>query len=114
KPTPLSAVPSSSWSHPCEGPLGSPVQGKARLPSIVVEPTEVGEVESGELRWPPDDFLLLEGQDELFTDEEEQAAGPGPGESGGQGWGLESGGRGWESLGAGRGWESLGARAGAW
>ncbi|TFJ97587.1 testis-specific Y-encoded-like protein 1 [Platysternon megacephalum] len=64
---------------PCEGPRGSPVQGKARLPSIVVEPTEVGEVESGELRWPPDDFLLLEGEDELFTDEEEQAAGPGPG-----------------------------------
>ena len=28
-----------------------------RLPSIVVEPTESGEVESGELRWPPpDDF----------------------------------------------------------
>ncbi|XP_048842423.1 protein LBH-like isoform X2 [Brienomyrus brachyistius] len=29
------------------------------LPSIVVEPTE-GEVESGELRWPPEDFLLAE------------------------------------------------------
>uniref|UniRef100_A0A8C0JBB3 LBH domain-containing protein n=1 Tax=Chelonoidis abingdonii TaxID=106734 RepID=A0A8C0JBB3_CHEAB len=42
-----------------------PVQGKARLPSIVVEPTEVGEVESGELRWPPDDFLLLEGEGAL-------------------------------------------------
>ncbi|XP_016415907.1 protein LBH-like [Sinocyclocheilus rhinocerous] len=27
-----------------------------RLPSIVVEPTESGEVESGELRWPPDDL----------------------------------------------------------
>ncbi|XP_078516351.1 LBH domain-containing protein 2 [Lissotriton helveticus] len=27
-----------------------------RLPSIVVDPTESGEVESGELRWPPDDF----------------------------------------------------------
>lgn len=27
-----------------------------RLPSIVVEPTESGEVESGELRWPPDDI----------------------------------------------------------
>ncbi|XP_026880916.1 protein LBH isoform X1 [Electrophorus electricus] len=27
-----------------------------RLPSIVVEPTEGGEVESGELRWPPDDL----------------------------------------------------------
>ncbi|XP_040919876.1 protein LBH-like [Toxotes jaculatrix] len=25
------------------------------LPSIVVEPTDGGEVESGELRWPPDD-----------------------------------------------------------
>ncbi|XP_076613205.1 protein LBH isoform X2 [Chaetodon auriga] len=27
-----------------------------RLPSIVVEPTDGGEVESGELRWPPDDI----------------------------------------------------------
>ncbi|XP_042359059.1 protein LBH-like [Plectropomus leopardus] len=26
-----------------------------RLPSIVVEPTNGGQVESGELRWPPDD-----------------------------------------------------------
>lgn len=26
-----------------------------RLPSIVVEPTDASEVESGELRWPPDD-----------------------------------------------------------
>ncbi|XP_053331457.1 LBH domain-containing protein 2 [Spea bombifrons] len=27
-----------------------------RLPSIVVEPTESGDVESGELRWPPEDL----------------------------------------------------------
>uniref|UniRef100_A0A3B4YYL2 LBH domain-containing protein n=1 Tax=Seriola lalandi dorsalis TaxID=1841481 RepID=A0A3B4YYL2_SERLL len=27
------------------------------LPSIVVEPTDRGEVESGELRWPPDDVI---------------------------------------------------------
>ncbi|KAJ6661908.1 hypothetical protein lerEdw1_013079 [Lerista edwardsae] len=27
-----------------------------RLPSIVVEPSETGDVESGELRWPPDDL----------------------------------------------------------
>uniref|UniRef100_A0A668A3Z0 LBH domain-containing protein n=1 Tax=Myripristis murdjan TaxID=586833 RepID=A0A668A3Z0_9TELE len=27
-----------------------------RLPSIVVEPSDGGEVESGELRWPPDDL----------------------------------------------------------
>ncbi|KAK2855783.1 hypothetical protein Q5P01_004518 [Channa striata] len=26
------------------------------LPSIVVEPTDGGDVESGELRWPPDDI----------------------------------------------------------
>ncbi|XP_077477800.1 protein LBH-like [Stigmatopora argus] len=30
---------------------------KDRLPSIVVEPTD-GEVESGELRWPPEEFLV--------------------------------------------------------
>ncbi|XP_069494215.1 LBH domain-containing protein 2 isoform X2 [Ambystoma mexicanum] len=27
-----------------------------RLPSIVVDPTESEDVESGELRWPPDDY----------------------------------------------------------
>ncbi|XP_018416595.1 PREDICTED: protein LBH [Nanorana parkeri] len=27
-----------------------------RLPSIVVEPMESGDVESGELRWPPEDI----------------------------------------------------------
>ncbi|XP_031212122.1 LBH domain-containing protein 2 isoform X2 [Mastomys coucha] len=59
--TPQSAAPES----PTEGP-GGPT-GKAtvgirekgprlcqRLPSIVVEPTEAGAVESGELRWPPE------------------------------------------------------------
>ncbi|KAG8450044.1 hypothetical protein GDO86_016651 [Hymenochirus boettgeri] len=39
---------------------------KDRLPSIVVEPTE-GDVESGELRWPPEDFVV---------EEENQGAGP--------------------------------------
>uniref|UniRef100_A0A3B4AG40 Protein LBH n=1 Tax=Periophthalmus magnuspinnatus TaxID=409849 RepID=A0A3B4AG40_9GOBI len=34
---------------------------KDRLPSIVVEPTE-GEVESGELRWPPEEFVVNEEQ----------------------------------------------------
>ncbi|KAK5857598.1 hypothetical protein PBY51_010833 [Eleginops maclovinus] len=41
---------------------------KDRLPSIVVEPTE-GEVESGELRWPPEEFLVSEEEEE----EEEEA-----------------------------------------
>ncbi|XP_038654829.1 protein LBH-like [Scyliorhinus canicula] len=32
---------------------------KDRLPSIVVEPSE-GEVESGELRWPPEEMVVTE------------------------------------------------------
>uniref|UniRef100_UPI0037E70305 protein LBH n=1 Tax=Semicossyphus pulcher TaxID=241346 RepID=UPI0037E70305 len=44
---------------------------KDRLPSIVVEPTE-GEVESGELRWPPEEFLVSEEEEEEDDDEEEQ------------------------------------------
>ncbi|XP_053356723.1 uncharacterized protein lbhl isoform X1 [Clarias gariepinus] len=49
-----------------EGTLGCVLQGKERLPSIVVEPTDISEVESGELRWPPenedseDEDLFLE------------------------------------------------------
>lgn len=51
--------------HP-EGALVCVPQGKERLPSIVVEPTDISEVESGELRWPPeqedseDEDLFLE------------------------------------------------------
>ncbi|XP_028858849.1 protein LBH [Denticeps clupeoides] len=45
-----------------------------RLPSIVVEPTESGEVESGELRWPPDDLILAKNPQELAaqTPDEQQ------------------------------------------
>lgn len=48
------------------GTLACVPQGKERLPSIVVEPTDISEVESGELRWPPeqedseDEDLFLE------------------------------------------------------
>ncbi|KAF3845018.1 hypothetical protein F7725_008181 [Dissostichus mawsoni] len=44
---------------------------KDRLPSIVVEPTE-GEVESGELRWPPEEFLVSEEEGEEEEEEEQQ------------------------------------------
>lgn len=48
---------------------------KDRLPSIVVEPTE-GEVESGELRWPPEEFLVQEDEqdncEETEKDNKEQ------------------------------------------
>lgn len=45
---------------------------KDRLPSIVVEPTD-GEVESGELRWPPEEFLVSEEEEE--EEEDEQSSG---------------------------------------
>ncbi|XP_070622572.1 LBH domain-containing protein 1 [Erythrolamprus reginae] len=47
---------------------------RTRLPSIVVEPSEGSDGESGELLWPPEDFLLLEGDepDEFLADEEEE------------------------------------------
>lgn len=41
---------------------------KERLPSIVVEPTDVHEVESGELRWPPENVVDLEDED-LFLEQ---------------------------------------------
>ncbi|KAL6479383.1 hypothetical protein MHYP_G00128160 [Metynnis hypsauchen] len=43
-------------------------QGKERLPSIVVEPTDVSEVESGELRWPPEQDDYEEDED-LFLEQ---------------------------------------------
>lgn len=42
---------------------------KERLPSIVVEPTEVNEVESGELRWPPENTDMEEDEEDLFLEQ---------------------------------------------
>nr|AIT11898.1 limb bud and heart homolog [Labeotropheus fuelleborni] len=46
---------------------------KDRLPSIVVEPTE-GEVESGELRWPPEEFLVSEEEEDEEEEEEQNSS----------------------------------------
>ncbi|KAG7461322.1 hypothetical protein MATL_G00208800 [Megalops atlanticus] len=46
-----------------------------RLPSIVVEPTESGEVESGELRWPPDDLSVNDTPNDAQLPSRSQAAG---------------------------------------
>ncbi|XP_063060663.1 uncharacterized protein lbhl [Engraulis encrasicolus] len=43
--------------------------GKERLPSIVVDPTDVSEVESGELRWPPEDMDLDDDEEDLFLEQ---------------------------------------------
>ncbi|XP_073923203.1 LBH domain-containing protein 2 isoform X2 [Castor canadensis] len=49
--------PGKRWKGPVQGAVGAwekvPRLGQ-RLPSIVVEPSETGAVESGELRWPPE------------------------------------------------------------
>lgn len=42
---------------------------KERLPSIVVEPTEVSEVESGELRWPPENIDMEDDEEDLFLEQ---------------------------------------------
>uniref|UniRef100_A0A8C6NKP4 LBH domain-containing protein n=1 Tax=Nothobranchius furzeri TaxID=105023 RepID=A0A8C6NKP4_NOTFU len=42
---------------------------KERLPSIVVEPTEVSEVESGELRWPPESIEIEDEEEDLFLEQ---------------------------------------------
>ncbi|XP_061734755.1 uncharacterized protein lbhl isoform X4 [Nerophis ophidion] len=43
---------------------------RERLPSIVVEPTEVSEVESGELRWPPENIDMdEEDEEDLFLEQ---------------------------------------------
>ncbi|KAG5857935.1 protein LBH [Anguilla rostrata] len=47
---------------------------KDRLPSIVVEPTD-GEVESGELRWPPEEFLVSEEEEEEEEEDGKHEAG---------------------------------------
>uniref|UniRef100_A0A669AX99 LBH domain-containing protein n=1 Tax=Oreochromis niloticus TaxID=8128 RepID=A0A669AX99_ORENI len=44
-----------------------------RLPSIVVEPTDGSEVESGELRWPPDDPSSADTQTERKRTDEQTA-----------------------------------------
>lgn len=44
-----------------------------RLPSIVVEPTDASEVESGELRWPPDEPGSHDAQARGPSAEEETA-----------------------------------------
>nr|XP_020141750.1 uncharacterized protein LOC109730549 [Microcebus murinus] len=59
---PATAVAEPSPAEGARGPAGEAVVGTRekgprlgqRLPSIVVEPSEAGAVESGELRWPPE------------------------------------------------------------
>ncbi|XP_054884418.1 protein LBH [Poeciliopsis prolifica] len=52
-----------------EASLNSPDRDKERLPSIVVEPTEVSEVESGELRWPPENIETEDDEEDLFLEQ---------------------------------------------
>ncbi|OCT64938.1 protein LBH-like [Xenopus laevis] len=45
-----------------------------RLPSIVVEPTECGDVESGELRWPPEDLTPTDDKSQVRDQRDSEGA----------------------------------------
>lgn len=53
---------------------------RKRLPSIVVEPTENGEQESGELRWPPGYHLSSKEEEEEVSSSAEHTEAPVDGE----------------------------------
>ncbi|KAM4797016.1 uncharacterized protein WCC33_002071 [Rhinophrynus dorsalis] len=63
-----SRLPFQIFPDPCEEEE-VPVKMRGRLPSIVVEPTDLIDVESGELRWPP---VSLHKENEGATLEEER------------------------------------------
>ncbi|XP_053564072.1 protein LBH-like [Bombina bombina] len=63
-----SRLPFQIFPDPCEEEE-VPVKMRGRLPSIVVEPTDIIDVESGELRWPSESQRK---EKEAATLEEEQ------------------------------------------
>ncbi|XP_029808549.1 LBH domain-containing protein 2 [Suricata suricatta] len=73
--TPQPAAPELSPAEEAGGPVRQAVQSSRekglrlgqRLPSIVVEPSEVGSVESGELRWPPEGALRGSAQSQVAS-----------------------------------------------
>ncbi|KAM7154912.1 LBH domain-containing protein 2 [Molossus nigricans] len=56
-----------------------------RLPSIVVEPSEVGSVESGELRWPPEGIRRGSPQSQAAAAPSPEAPGEAPDDTGSKG-----------------------------
>ncbi|KAM3933048.1 uncharacterized protein RB166_000943 [Leptodactylus fuscus] len=65
-----SRLPFQIFPDPCEEEEEIPVKMRGRLPSIVVEPTDIIDVESGELRWPPESVRKEREQGEDEADEE--------------------------------------------
>ncbi|XP_069750344.1 protein LBH-like [Narcine bancroftii] len=61
-------LPFQIFPDPCEGQCKPGIH----LPSIVVEPTAVSEVESGELRWPPEDIVAEQKAEGPQTPPEER------------------------------------------
>ncbi|XP_072265048.1 protein LBH-like isoform X2 [Pyxicephalus adspersus] len=67
-----SRLPFQIFPDPCEEEE-VPVKMRGRLPSIVVEPTDIIDVESGELRWPPESVRKAREEAELAEEEAEKA-----------------------------------------
>ncbi|XP_053311588.1 protein LBH-like isoform X2 [Spea bombifrons] len=66
-----SRLPFQIFPDPCEEEE-VPVKMRGRLPSIVVEPIDIIDVESGELRWPPESLQKEKKEDMLEEDVEEE------------------------------------------
>ncbi|KAG8585797.1 hypothetical protein GDO81_005155 [Engystomops pustulosus] len=69
-----SRLPFQIFPDPCEEEE-VPVKMRGRLPSIVVEPTDIINVESGELRWPPESVRKEKEQGEEDAEEEKTEEG---------------------------------------
>ncbi|XP_017921537.1 PREDICTED: uncharacterized protein C11orf96 isoform X2 [Capra hircus] len=69
---------------PAEAMVGAREKGPRlgqRLPSIVVEPSELGAVESGELRWPPEGAQRASAQSQAAAAPSPRPPGESPGEA---------------------------------
>ncbi|XP_044144375.1 protein LBH-like [Bufo gargarizans] len=70
-----SRLPFQIFPDPCEEEE-VPVKLRGRLPSIVVEPTDIIDVESGELRWPPGRKEKEQGEDDAEEENSEKEGQP--------------------------------------
>ncbi|XP_068847096.1 LBH domain-containing protein 2 [Capricornis sumatraensis] len=69
---------------PAEAMVGAQEKGPGlgqQLPSIVVEPSELGAVESGELRWPPEGAQRASAQSQAAAAPSPRPPGESPGEA---------------------------------
>ncbi|XP_077339503.1 uncharacterized protein LOC143983566 [Lithobates pipiens] len=67
-----SRLPFQIFPDPEEEEEEVPVKMRGRLPSIVVEPTDIIDIESGELQWPPESVRKAREVAELMEEDTEK------------------------------------------